>query len=57
MTNPADEHIAELIEILCTEVDRFRFKREFDNMQMAINQIAQLRASMNPVIHMKKNKD
>lgn len=50
MTNPADAHIANLIETLVAEVERLSFKSDADRRQEKINQIAQLRASMNPVI-------
>ena len=49
MTNPADQHIADLIEDLTDKASRFNIKHE--DRQQLINQIAQLRASMEPVIH------
>lgn len=50
MTNPADQHIVDLIEELVSEASRC-FDSEAQKKQTLINQIAQLRASMNPVIH------
>lgn len=52
MTNPADQHIADLIEDLCTTAARFTTSD--DDKQKAIDQIAQLRASMSPQIIRKK---
>jgi hypothetical protein len=49
MSNPADEHVAELIEELAKKATRVTTSAE--ESQIYINQIAQLRASMNPVIH------
>lgn len=48
MINPADEHIANLIHDLTTKASKFACKE--DDRQRYINQIAQLRASMNPTI-------
>jgi len=53
MSNPADEHITELIETLSDRAGRFTTSDE--DRQTLINQIAQLRASMNPVIHQYNN--
>jgi hypothetical protein len=50
MSNPADEAIVDLINELSSQVSRC-FDSEADKKQALINQIAQLRASMNPVIH------
>jgi hypothetical protein len=50
MSNPADQHIVELIETLCDKADRC-FEHEVDLRTSYVTQIAQLRASMNPVIH------
>lgn len=55
MTNPSDQHIASLIEELCTQAARFTTSD--DDRQTYINQIAQLRSSMNPVIIQKIKKD
>lgn len=49
-TIPADEHITDLIEELASEASRC-FDSEAEKKQTLINQIATLRASMNPVIH------
>lgn len=51
MPNPADEAVVALIKKLSAEVDRCQFDSEADKKQKLITQIAQLRASMNPVIH------
>jgi hypothetical protein len=56
MTNPADEAIAELIADLTAEVARCSFDSDRPKKQELINQIAQLRASMNPVIHQHVNR-
>ena len=48
MTNPADQHICELIEHLADKATRLATSDE--KRQAYINQIAQLRASMNPTI-------
>ena len=53
MSNPADKHIADLIEELTDKAIRCTFASDADKRQVYINQIAQLRASMNPVIHQK----
>lgn len=53
MTNPADEHIADLIHDLTTKASKFTCKE--DDRQRYINQIAQLRASMNPIVLKKKS--
>jgi len=53
--NPADELIADLIDDLIRELNRC-FESESDKKQTLINQIAQLRASMNPVIHQYVNR-
>lgn len=50
MSNPADEAISELIDTLCRKVDQC-FESEVDLRTSYVNQIASLRASMNPVIH------
>lgn len=56
--NPADQHIAELIETLATDrAFRSNFDTDADKRQTLINQIAQLRASMNPVIHQHLKQD
>lgn len=54
--NPADRHIAELIENLCSQIDRC-FDSETDKKQSLVDQICQLRSSMNPVIIQKIKKD
>ena len=48
MTNPADERIVKLIDDLAREATRKSTSAE--DRQKYINQIAQLRTSMNPVI-------
>lgn len=50
MTNPADQLIVDLIESLIDD-HRNCFSSEIEQRQQIINQIAQLRASMEPVIH------
>ena len=55
MTNPADQHIVGLIEDLVAETRRYTFASEASKRQTCIDQIAQLRASMNPVIVQKKS--
>lgn len=55
--NPADKHIADLIETLCTQAARCSFNSDAPKKQKLIDQIAQLRASMNPVINQKIKKD
>lgn len=54
MTNPADEAITELIEEFAKQAAGFTTSD--DDRQTYVNQIAQLRASMNPVI-VQKDKD
>jgi len=54
MTNPADQHIAELIENLTTKYHSC-LRSEDAKRQRLIDQICQLRASMNPVIIKKKD--
>jgi hypothetical protein len=56
MTNPADQHIADLIEDLVAKVRHCTFSSDAPKRQTYIDQIAQLRASMNPVIIQKKSK-
>jgi len=53
MNNPADQHIVELIETLVAEAERCHFDSDAAKRQTKIDQIAQLRASMNPIIHQK----
>jgi hypothetical protein len=48
MSNPADQQIASLIETLAAEAARFTCKAE--DRQTKIDQISQLRASMEPTI-------
>jgi hypothetical protein len=48
MTNPADQRICDLIKTLADSASSFVCTPE--DRQVYINQIAQLRASMNPVI-------
>ena len=50
MTNPADQHICDLIEYLTKKAANCTFESEAQKRQTYIDQIAQLRASMNPVI-------
>lgn len=50
MSNPADEAIVELISTLCGKAENC-FESEAELRQSYVNQIAELRASMNPVIH------
>jgi hypothetical protein len=56
MTNPSDQHIADLIATLVSEVERCSFDSDRPKKQELINQIAQLRSSMNPVIIQKITK-
>jgi len=56
MSNPADQAISDLIETLCNQVVRCSFDSDAAKKQKLIDQIAQLRASMNPVIVQKKSK-
>ena len=51
MINPADETIVNLIENLAIEVSHCTFSTDDSKKQTLITQIAELRASMNPVIH------
>jgi hypothetical protein len=53
MTNPADQHIVDLIEHLADEASRL--SKTDEERQQYINQIAQLRASMNPTIIQQKD--
>jgi hypothetical protein len=55
--NPADTHIADLIEDLCDDAKRCSFHSDKDKKQRLIDQIAQLRASMEPTIIQKIKKD
>jgi hypothetical protein len=55
MTNPADTHIANLIKILTDKASKFTCTPS--DRQNYIDQISQLRASMNPVIVQKVKKD
>jgi hypothetical protein len=55
MPNPADQHIADLIAELAEQAARFTCDDE--DRQTYINQIAQLRASMEPTIIQKVKKN
>lgn len=57
MSHPADEAILSLIEDLIDMTRRCTFDSEEAQRQIYINQICQLRASMNPVIIQKSKKD
>lgn len=50
--SPADEHINNLIEHLCDEAQRLFCSAE--DRQSYVDQIAQLRASQNPIVNLTK---
>jgi len=50
MENPADKAVVSLIESLCDEVRRLTFESDAAKRQRKIDQIAQLRSSMNLTI-------
>lgn len=55
MTNPADQYIVEIIKDLSRKATRLGVTNE--DRQVLINQIAELRASMNPTIIQDVKKD
>jgi hypothetical protein len=50
--SPADEHINALIETLCDEAAHCTFASEAAKRQKLLDQIAQLRASQNPIVQL-----
>lgn len=49
-SNPADEHIVDAIENMTDEINRRIRRDQYDLIPMLVDNVAKLRASMNPTV-------